>query len=200
MKGLAFLALAAQAAPKVLQVRRRTWWLLGAGLLLVFVGLIWTAIALMGWFFGQVQRWSAAAPEAAQGALATMREQAERMAPGVGEQVGKWVPALKGVEDTWREVSGSDIGPVPRYPGLVRTYWHREGSQVNVHYEGRAEMAAVIAHYIRGFAAEGYVHQVRAATREEETHIWTQGGQRYVVKISAKPGGAIVVDVESTLD
>ena len=202
MKAPMWLAIS-QLAPRLFQVRRRTWWLLGGGLVLLFIGLIWAAIALMGWFFGQVQSWSAAAPAVTQETLASVQAQAERIVPGAREhldkQLGELLPALKSPEKSWREVSGTDIGPVPRYPGLVRTYWHREGRQVNVHYEGRATLAAVIAHYTQGFAARGYAHEVRAATAEAETHAFTQGAQGYVVTLRALPQGVIAIDLETTL-
>lgn len=203
MKGLAFLTLAAQAVPKVLEIRHRTWWLIGGGLLMLLIGMLWAAISLLGWFFGQVQSWSAAAPTVTQETLAGVQAQAERMVPAARElldrHLGDQVSDLKAPEKTWREVSGTDIGPVPRYPGLVRTYWHREGRQVNVHYEGRAGMAEVLAHYAQGFAELGFAHEVRAATADAETHVWTQDANRYVVKITSKSPGEIAIDLETKI-
>lgn len=190
------LGVVALVASRVMQVRRRTWVLLGLGLLVLTGLLIWAAIALMGWFFGQVQGWSAKAPEAAQGALATV----EQMAPGAREKVAEYVSILKPEERPQREVSGTDLAPVARYPGLVRTYWHREGRNVSAHYEGRADYAAVLAHYLQGFAALGYSQELQSATPEAETHVWTKGPQRFLAKIISTPKGGVSVQIETTLD
>lgn len=198
------LALAAQFLPKALQVRQRTWLMLGAGLVLLLALLVWAAIAAMGWFLGQVRDWSAVAPEAARGALAKVEQQVELVVPGAREKVaaglGEFVPALKPPETAWREVSGSDFAPVARYPGLIRTYWHREGRQLNVRYEGRAEFAAVLEHYLREFAAQGYAHALQAAKPELETHLWESGGKRYLASFTAKPRGVVGVEIETTLE
>jgi hypothetical protein len=199
MNKLGLFALAAQAAPKLFQMRQRTWILLGAGLLVLLVLSIWGALALMSWFFGQVQGWSTAAPEAARDALATVERQVEQVVPGTREKVSEYVPILKSEDRPRRDVSGTDFAPVARYPGLARTFWHREGRQVNVHYEGRADYAAVLDHYIRGFTALGYTQELQSATPDVETHAWTLGKQRYLAKIVREPKGMVSVDIETTL-
>jgi hypothetical protein len=165
--------------------------------------LIWAALALMGWFFGQVQGWGAAAPEAARGALAIVERQVEQVVPGAREKVaaslGELVPILKPEDRTRREVSGTDFAPVARYPGLTRTYWHREGRQVTVQYEGRADYAAVLGHYVQGFATLGYTQELQSATPEAETHTWSKGNKRYLAKIVSAPKGMVSVDIETTL-
>ena len=204
MNKLGLFALAAQTAPKVFQVRRRTWILLGVGLLILLGLSISAALALIGWFFGQVQGWSAAAPEAARGALATAERQVEQVVPGAREKVAaglsELVPALKSEGRPQREVSGTDIAPVARYPGLARTYWHREGRQVTVQYEGRADYAAVLGHYIQGFTSLGYTQDLQSATPEAETHAWTKGKQHYLAKVVGKPKGVVFVQIETTLE
>lgn len=122
MNKLGLFAFAAQFAPRLFQVRRRTWIGVGVGLLVLFVLMIWAGLALLGWLFGQVQSWMGGAPEAARGAI----EQVEQAVPGTREKLGEFVPALKPVP-LRRDVSGSDLGPVARYPGLARSYWQRDG-------------------------------------------------------------------------
>lgn len=200
MNKLGLIGLAAQAAPKVFQVRRRTWIMLGIGLLALFGLLIWAAIALMGWFFGQVRGWGAAAPEAARGALERVERQVEQVAPGAREKLGEIVPALKPDTPPARDVSGTDPAPVARYPGLVRAAWHREGKQVTARYEGQADFAAVLSHYLHGFTALGYAPEVQSATPEAETHAWAKGKQRYLVKVAAQPRGRVAVEIETTLE
>lgn len=191
------LGLFALAAAKVMQVRRGTWVMLGFGVLALLGLTIWVAVALVGWFFGQLQGWGAAVPEAAQGVLASVEKQVEQVVPGAREKVAEYVPALKPEPPALREVSGNDIAPVPRYPGLIRTHWHREGRLVAAHYEGRADLASVLDHYARGFAALGYAHELLSATAAAETHAWIQGKQRYRASIVAGPKGEITVQIET---
>jgi len=195
MNKLGILALAAQAAPRLFQVQRRTWIGIGVGLLVLFGLLIWTAIALMGWLWGQSQSWMDKAPEAARGALA----QVEQVAPGARETLGQFVPALIPEAQPQRDVSGTDLGPVARYPGLARTDWQRWGKQVSIEYEGEADYATVLDHYTKGFAAQGFVQAVQSASRTTETHDYTKGGERIGMTITQKPKGGISVKLNVTL-
>jgi hypothetical protein len=200
MNKLGLIGLAAQAAPRVFQIRRRTWIMLGAGLLILFGLMIWAAFALIGWFFAQLQGWSDAAPEAARGALATVERQVEQVAPGAREKMSEIVPILKAGDWPQRDVSGTDIAPVERYPGLKRTHWQREGRQINVHYEGRADYVTVLGHYVQGFTSLGYTQELQSATPEAETHAWIKGKQRFLAKIVGKPKGVVFVQIETTLE
>lgn len=187
-------AIASQFAPRLFQVRRRTWIAVGVGLLVLFGLLIWAALALIGWFFGQAQGWMGAAPEVARGAM----EQVEQVVPGAREKLGEFVPGLKPAQPP-RDVSGTDVGPVARYPGMARTYWHREGKQVTIEYEGEADYAAVLDHYARGFAAQGYAQSVLSATPAAETHEYMKGGERITLKIAQLPKGAVSARIETPL-
>ncbi|ODU50988.1 MAG: hypothetical protein ABS92_01205 [Thiobacillus sp. SCN 63-374] len=194
-------AFAAQFAPRLFHVRRRTWVAVGVGLLVLFGLLIWAAVALIGWFFGQTQGWIGAAPEAARGAL----EQMDRAVPGAREKLGEFVPVLKpggherAASPPQRDVSGSDLGPVARYPGMARTYWHREGDQVTIEYEGKADYAAVLDHYARGFAAQGYAQSVQSATPSAETHEYTKDRERIALTITQQPKGGVGARIETPL-
>jgi hypothetical protein len=203
MNKLGLLAAAAQFAPRLFQVRRGTWIALGVGLVLLFVVLAWAAVALLGWFLGQARDWMGAAPGAVSDSAQGVLEQVEQVAPGVGEplreQLGALVPGLKAEERPLRDVSGKDLGPVPRYPGLARTYWHREGRQVVLEYEGKAEYAAVLEHYARGFASRGFAQSVQSANLEAETHAYTKAGERYLLKVAQKPRGRVSAHLETTL-
>ena len=195
-------AAAAQFAPRFFQVRRRTWVAVGVGLLVLFGLLIWAALALVGWFFGQAQGWMGAAPGVARGAM----EQVEQVVPGVREKLGEFVPALKpgghegAATQPPRDVSGTDVGPVARYPGLARTYWQREGKQVVIEYAGEADYAAVLDHYARGFTAQGYAQSVQSATPAAETHEYAKGGERITLKITQQPKGGVSARIETTLN
>ncbi len=203
MKTTLLLA-AAQTLPRLFQrlfqIRRRTWITAGVGLLVLIALLIWAAIALLGWLFTQLQ----AAPEAARGALTTMEQQVEQMAPGMQEKVaaglGELMPSLRPEDRPPRDVSGTDFAPVERYPGLPRTYWRRDGRQVQVHYEGQADYPAVLNHYFRGFGDLGYTQELQSAAPSAETHAWTRNKQRYLMKIASEPKGKVSVQIESTLE
>lgn len=194
MNKLGLFAFATQFAPRLFQVRRRTWVAVGVGLL-VLVGLLsWAAVASIGWFFGQAQGLMGAAPEAVRGAM----EQAEQAVPGAREKLGEFVPALKPSQPR-RDVSGTDLGPVARYPGLARTYWHREGKQVTIEYEGEADYAAVLDHYAKGFAAQGFAQTVQSAQPDAETHEYIRGAERMVFKITRTPRDSVSARIETSL-
>lgn len=194
-------AAATQFAPRLFQIRRRTWIAVGVGLLVLFGLLIWAAVALVGWFLGQAQGWMGAAPEAARGAV----EQVEQAVPGMREKLGELMPALipgghkSAVTQPQRDVSGTDLGPVARYPGLARTYWHREGKQVAIEYAGAADYAAVLDHYAQGFAAQGYAQTVQSAQTDAETHEYAKGAERLLIKITQKARDGVSVRVETSL-
>lgn len=187
-------AFAAQFAPRLFQVRGRTWGAVGVGLLVLVGLLMWAAVASIGWFFGQAQGWMGAVPEAVRGAM----EQAEKAVPGAREKLGEFVPAIKPSQPR-RDVSGTDLGPVARYPGLARTHWHREGKQVTIEYEGAADYAAVLDHYAKGFAAQGFAQTVLSAQPDAETHKYIKGAERLVFKITQTPRDGVSVRIETSL-
>lgn len=194
MNKTGLFAFAAQFAPRLFQVRRNTWITVGVGLLVLFGLLIWAAVASIGWFFGQAQGLMGTAPEAARGAM----EQVGQVVPGVREKLGEFVPALKPSQPQ-RDVSGTDLGPVARYPGLARTYWHREGKQVTIEYEGEADYAAVLDHYAKGFAAQGFTQSVHSATPEAETHEYAKSDERITLKLAQQSSGKVKLGIETRL-
>lgn len=182
MKPLGILALAAQFAPRFLQVRRGTWIAIGLGLLTLFVLLIWAAVALFGWLWGQGKSLTDGAPEAARAVVS----QVEQAVPGARAALGDLVPALK-PEPPPRDVSGTDVGSVARYPGLARSHWRRDGHEITVSYEGRADYVAVLDHYAQGFAGQGFAQNVVSATHEGETHDYRKGDARVRFEITRLP-------------
>lgn len=186
-----FFALAARFAPRLFQVRRRTWIGVGLSLLLLFGLMIWAGVTLLGWLFGQAQSVMGNAPQTVRGAV----EQAEQAVPGAREKLGEWVPALKTAPPP-RDVSGADLGPVARYPGLARTYWQRDGKQITIEYQGKADYAAVLEHYAKGFTAKGYTQHVQSATPTAETHEYTSGNERIVLKVVQQPDGLVRARLE----
>ena len=189
-----FLAFAQQFAPGLFRVRPGTWIAVGLGLLVLLVLLIGAAVASAGWLWGQAKGLAETAPAAARGAI----EQLERVAPGAREKLGDFVPALK-PEPPSRDVSGTDVGPVARYPGLARSHWHREGREITVRYEGAADYAVVLEHYVRGFAAQGYVQTVLSATPESEKHEYRKNDDRIGFTLAQKPKGGVKVTLVAVL-
>jgi len=179
---------------RVFAIGRRTWILIAVVLAALAALAIWAAIGVAGWLFGMAREGVAAAPEAARAVTA----QVEQAVPGARERLGELVPALK-PEPPPRDVSGTDVGPVARYPGLARSHWHREGSEITVRYEGRADYAAVLDHYVQGFAAQGYAQRVTSATPEGEEHEFHKGEDRVRFKIAQLLQGKVKATIIAVL-
>lgn len=178
------LDLASQFAPRFFRIRPGTWLAVAIGLMGLVVLLAWAAFALVTWLWGQGKSVTEGAPEA----VRLIASQVEQAVPGARETLGDLVPALR-PEPPPRDVSGTDIGPVIRYPGLVRSHWHREGREITVRYEGRAEYVAVLDHYARAFAAQGYTQSVVSAAPDGEEHDYRKGDETVRFKIAqASPG------------
>lgn len=194
MNKLNLFSLATQFAPGIFRVRPGTWIAVGLGMLALMGLLIWVAMASIGWLWEQARRWDLVAPEVARGVI----EQVEQAAPGAREKIGEFVPALK-PEPPPRDVSGTDIGPVARYPGLTRAHWHREGAEIIVRYEGAAGYAAVLEHYVKGFTAQGYAQNVLSASAGSEKHEYLKGSDRVGFEIAQLPKGKVKISLVAVL-
>lgn len=190
----ALAAVAAHFASRVLQIRRGTWLAIGLVLLAIFILLLWTAVSLFGWLWGQGKSLAEGAPEAAR----TVVTQVEQAIPGAREAIGGMVPALK-PELPPRDVSGTDIGPVSRYPGLARSHWHRDGREITVRYEGRADYVAVLDHYTKGFAAQGYAQSVMSAAQDGAQHDYRKSTDQVRFKIAQLPREKVKVTIIAVL-
>ncbi len=188
------VALAAQFVPRLIHVRRGTWLALAVAMMGVIVLLIWAAVSSFDWLRGQAQALTGAAPEAARAVFA----QVEKAAPGAREKLGEFAPALK-TEPPPRDVSGTDVGPVARYPGLARSYWHREGREITVRHEGAADYAAVLDHYVKGFAAQGYRQNLLSATPDAEQHEYLKDSDRVGFALMRTPKGGVKVTTVAVL-
>ena len=176
----------AQAGWSLRNIRTRTWLILGAVGLLILGLMAWAGIAILFWLWGQAPSVSEAGKRLA-GAAVT---QIEQVAPGLKEQVGQWRPGL-GEASPVSDVSGTDMGPVPRYPGLVRSHFTREGQAVEVRYAGRGTFDMVLAHYVKGFAAANYAQEVLSATSEGEQHRFRRGQESIDLALLRSQGGLL---------
>ena len=218
------LTYVAQFAPGLFRVRRSTWITVGVGLL-VFLGfLIWAAMALIGWLWGQTQTLAGAAPDAVRGTARGVVSRVEEFVPGaraVLDQVAASVPDARGAlgrvteqlpgasellvgilpaskpeAPLQRDVSGQDLGPVARFPGLARTQWQRTAEGAVVDYEGKADYVKVLDYYAKGFVSAGFEQTVQSSTLEAETHQYTKNRERLTLKIAQKPKGLVGVRIE----
>ncbi len=217
---------AASFSPGFLQRNRRSLIGLGIGLLVLVALLIWAALSLVGWIWGQTQSMAGTAPEAlrntaggvmeqvkafapgAQGVLDQVKasvpgaqgvlDQAKETIPGARELLAEVVPTIKPETTQQRDVSGEDLGPVPRYSGLMRTKWQRTGEQIAAEYEGKGDYVKVLDYYSKGFINQGFSQSVQAASTEAETHEYTKGSERFNLSVAQKPKGVISVRVETT--
>lgn len=168
----------------VSRVRTRTWLLLAA-LALGLIGLlIWAAIAALSWISTQAPAVTDAGRRVAGEAMTRI----EQVAPGLKAEIDRRLPGTGGAAPA-RDVSGADVGPVPRFAGLVRTYFAREGRSVEARYAGRASFEAVLAHYVKGLTAAGYTQEVLSATPETEQHRFRRGAEFIDLTLTRRPDG-----------
>lgn len=186
-----------RAASGLRNIRGRTWLILGAVGLAVVGLLAWAGIALLSWLWSQVpavteagKRLAGAAMTQTEQVTPGLKEQAELWAPGAKEQVARWLPGRADAPPA-SDVSGTDIGLVPRFPGLVRSHFARAEQSVEVRYAGRAAFDTVLAYYVQGFAAAGYVQEVMSATPEEEQHRFRRDRESMDLSLARRPGGLL---------
>ena len=219
------LTYVAQFAPGLFRVRRSTWITVGVGLLVLFGALIWAVMALIGWLWGQTQNLAGAAPDAVRGTARGVVSRVEEFVPGaraVLDQVTASVPDARGAlgrvteqlpgasellggilsaskpeTSLQRDVSGQDLGPVARFPGLARTQWQRAAEGAVVDYEGKADYVKVLDYYAKGFVFAGFAQTVQSSTLEAETHEYTKNRERFTLKIAQKPKGMVGVRIET---
>ncbi len=220
-----FLAYVAHFAPGLFRVRRSTWITVGAGLLVLFGVLIWAAMALIGWLWGQTQNLAESAPDAVRGTVRGVVDQAEEFVPGAravldrvvasvpdaretlgrvteqlpgaSELLGGILPAIKPEAAQQRDVSGQDLGPLARFPGLARTQWQRTAEGAVVDYEGKADYLKVLDYYAKGFVSAGFAQAVQSSTRQAETHEYTRNRERFTLKIDQKSNDVVGVRIET---
>jgi len=231
---------AAKLGPRIRQVRRKTWIMIGLGLFATFALAIWCTVVLVGWLWGQTQTLASGAPNLirdaanavladakvlvpdakqaldglaapavaeakqalakAEQALAAVAQANQTLDPvSEGKQaLAALIPSVLGTSiPAVREVSGSDLGPVPRFPGMQRTRWEQKGTNATVEFEGRANFLDVLDHYRSGMAKLGYSEAVRAASAKMESHEYTRNGERIQMELSQLTAGRVKVRIDA---
>lgn len=192
--------MAAQFAPRLLKIRLGAWIAIAVGLLVVFGLLAWAVVAVLTWIYGQAQGLVGTARQAAAGPAQAVLEQVKQV-PALRERLdahlGDDVLALMGANKPTRDVSGEDLGPLLRYPGLARTAWQRQESGASVEYSGRADFEAVLRHYVEGFSRQGYTQMVQSANQDAETHVFRKGNGHYTLHLARLGRNEVSVRIES---
>lgn len=182
----------ARAVSALGKVRARTWLILGAVVLGILGLVAWAGIALLSWLWGQFSLLGETGKRLAGETMTQVEQQIEQVTPELKEQIGQWVPNLA-AEPPASDVSGADVGPVPRFPGLVRSHFARAEKTVEVRYTGRAAFEAVRTHYLQGFSAAGYVQEVKEATPETEHHRFKRNEQSIDLLLLRQAGGRVEI-------
>lgn len=187
---LSKLSLFSMLASRIVSISRRTWILVSVAILTLAVLATWLTISLAGWLFGMAKDGVSVVPDVVRGAV----QQVEKVVPGATQaidelrMIGQTVPPE-------REVSGTDPIPVARFPGLARTHWQREGKDIAVRYEGKADLAEVLEHYAKGFAEHGYRQELHAAAPREERHDYLKGEERIGVTFAQQKDNRVSVTI-----
>lgn len=181
-----------QAASSLRNIRARTWLILGVVALGIVSLLIWAGITILSWLWSQAPTIT----EAGKRFTGEAVTQVEQLTPGLKGQVEQWVPGAKAQIEQWlpkegeilptNDVSGTDVGPVPRFSGLIRSYFARDGQAIEVGYVGRAAFDTVLAYYVQGFAAAGYTQEVMSATTEGEQHRFRRGQESIDLSLTGR--------------
>lgn len=175
---------------RVFSISRRTWILISIVVLLLGALAIWLTISLGGWLFGMAQQSVSAVPDVARNAV----QHVEKVVPGASQAIED-LRSIGQTAQTLRDVSGTDPIPVARFPGFLRTHWQREGHNISVRYEGKADLASVIDHYAKGFAGLAYRQELHAATPSEERHDYLKGDERIGVTFSQEKNNLVSVSI-----
>jgi len=187
---LSKLSLFSMLASRIFAISRRTWILISVVILMFTILAVWLTISLAGWLFGMAQEGVSAVPDVARSAV----QQVEKVVPGATQAIED-LRAVGQAAPPARDVSGTDPIPVARFPGLARTHWQREDQGITVRYEGKADLAAVLDHYAKGFAEHGYRQELLAATPSEERHDYHKGEERIGVTFVQQKENRVLVSI-----
>jgi hypothetical protein len=197
VKGLGTLYFVTQAASTLRNIGMRTRIAIGVVAVILLGLLLWLAFAILSWLWVQATTLGETGMQLLGDAVTQVEQlkpgllaEAERGLAGAREQVGQWAPGLAEALPTI-DVSGSDIGPVARFPGLIRSHYASEGGLVEVRYAGLARLPEVVQHYVGGFVAAGFTHEVLSAAVDGERHRFSRGEEAFHLTVTPGPAGLI---------
>jgi hypothetical protein len=192
------------AAESLRRVSARTWLLAGLAFTALLGMIVWAGISLLSWLWSQGQSMS----ENGKQILGAATTQVEQFAPALSEQAGKWLPGLQDQINQWsttlgasvpdNDVSGMDVGPVERYPGLIRSHFFRDGHVVSTSYSGRLPLTPVLAHYVEGFTSAGYAQNVVSASSAAEHHQFVRGREVFDLRLNRRAAGLLELSLTHT--
>ena len=107
MNKTAILALAAAAAPRIFQIRKRTWIGLAVGVVVLLGLTVWAIVALLSWAFSNAGAVISQAPDAAKKA----QEQVEVVVPGLRKTIEDLIPGLSIFKEEKTEPASAKPAP-----------------------------------------------------------------------------------------
>lgn len=194
--------------------RKTVYWIVGS-VLLALVLLIWAFIASAQWLLyqgkdtavgivnnaprisevvlGKVEHVMPGAKEALKGVVPSAKEALDGVVPGATGMLENVVGGFDLKRSTQREVSGTDVAPIARYSGLVRTAWDKSGV---VQYEGKADFKQVRNHYSNDFIAQGYIETIVSSNQETEVQEYIKGQEHYKLTTTQKSPTIVQLKIE----
>jgi hypothetical protein len=200
VRQVAILYALAHLGPRLRAVRKRTWVLAGLAIVAILAVVAWLAVAIVSWGWSQVPVLPASGRQAATAALQQVEQVAPGLKSGMDQLIDETCPAGKEAAE-WpaREVSGTELPGVERFPGFVRTRYGREKHRIELRYLGDGDIRTVLDHYTSQFVRAGFVQEVLNATPEFERHRFgkTGGVVEFEIRQSGKGGKVEVIIVDS---
>ena len=178
-----------EAAQRFVQGHPGTWMAIAVSLMAVLAFVVVLLFEIVTWVWESIPR--------------TQNIDRQQTTVAVKDQT-KLLPVVQPVpslvtptpEHVQRDVSGTDPGPVARFPGLARSHWHRDGREITVRFEGNADFDAVLTHYVNGFAVLGYAQQILASDQVDGVkHEYMLESDKVKFALSKKPKGGIKVSL-----
>lgn len=200
----------AKAMTALRNIKTRTWVMIAAAIFFVLGLILWAVISLLSWAWAQGGELTETGKRLGGEVVAQVgevvpgvKEQLEQVVPGLKEQLGEWIPEAEKIAGMTQavspqDVSGADIGPVARFPGLVRSYFARDAQQLEVRYAGSGAFDQVLSHYVQGYTAKGFTQEVMSASAEGEVHRFSQGKESIELSLNRRASGKVEVRIKQS--
>jgi hypothetical protein len=184
---------ASSLMPRLFQISKRTWYWIAASVFVLIALLVWVLVVASQWLFQQGHQSLNDIAKHAPEITKLVVGHAEGLAPGGKQVVDGMMEKLSLSKAPKREVSGTDIVPVPRYPGLIRTSWDQSGI---AEYEGNAQFSTVREHYSQGLIALGFSEATISTTQESEVHEYRKNAEQFRITTAQKSTSILHIRIE----